>query len=233
MYFIIVRFAKKVYLRKGGSYLKGAIFDVDGTILDSMGIWCNITNKFFERHGIVISTEKMLSYQSMSLEESIPLIRLEYLPDISHEDMFDELCRMAADAYRNEIPAKKGVCEYIRRLHDDGVKTAVATSGFPELCTAALSRIGIIDCIDAFAYSSEVGCSKSQPDIYLLAAGRIGLLPEECTVFEDIVAGIDSAGKAGFKTVAVEDIANSHDKDVLIQHSDRYITGWSEMLSNI
>jgi HAD superfamily hydrolase (TIGR01509 family) len=150
-----------------------------------------------------------------------------------YEDMFKEFVQRANDAYKYTIEPKPHVCEYIRRLHENGVKIAVATSGFKELCETAFKRIGIADYIDEYAFSSEVGCNKSQPDIYLLAAKRLGLSPKDCTVYEDIITGIMSAGSAGFKTVAVEDATNAQDKTRLIQHSDRYITGWSELLSNI
>ncbi len=213
--------------------MQGAIFDIDGTILDSMTIWVDITNEFFRDHNINITKEQTLSYQSQSFEESLVSIHNEYLPDISVEDMFAEFQRRANEKYANEIPAKPYVIEYIKKLHSEGVKLAVATSGFPELVKKAFTRLGIYDYFSVFAYSSEVGCSKSSPDIYLLAAKRLGLKPEECTVFEDIATGIESSQSAGFKTVAIEDVTNLADKDRLIQHSDRYITGWDELLSNI
>ena len=213
--------------------MKGAIFDVDGTILDSMGIWVKITGDFFKNHGLTISYEQLLSYQSMSFEESLVGIQQNYLPDMSTQEMFDEFSRLTAYEYAQNIPPKDGVVEYIKELHKNGVKLAIATSGFPELAQAALKRIGVFDCISAFAYSAEVNCSKSNPDIYLLAAERLWLEPCDCTVYEDILTGITSASKAGFKTVAIADDTNAADKDRLIQHSDRYITGWNELLSNI
>ena len=213
--------------------MKGAIFDVDGTILDSMGLWLDITNAFFAEHGIEIPPAKTLEYQSMTLEESLPQIRQEYLPDMSVEDMFAEFMHRTDEAYRNTIPAKAGVCEYMHSLYNNGVKIAVATSGFKELCRAALKRIGVFDIVSEYAFSAEVGCDKSNPDIYLLAAHRLGLEPSECTVFEDIITGVISAKTAGFSVVAVEDISNARDKQRLIRHSDRYITGWDELLGNI
>lgn len=77
------------------------------------------------------------------------------------------------------------------------------------------------------------GYSKSSPDIYLLATKRLRLSPENCTVYEDIITGTTSTRGAGFRTVAIADKTNAHDKDRLIWYSDRYITGWSELLSNI
>lgn len=211
----------------------GAIFDIDGTILDSMTVWVDITNAFFLEHGVNITEEQNLKYQEMSFEESLVAIHRDYLPNMAVEDMFREFQHRAELAYANTLPAKPYVCEYIKELHNSGVKLAVATSGFEELVKPALKRLGILDCFDVFTYSKEVGCSKSSPDIYLLAAKRLGLKPKDCTVFEDIITGIISAKGAGFGAIAIADPTNAHEKTRLIQYSDRYITGWEELLSNI
>lgn len=224
---------KYINTEMGDEKMQGAIFDVDGTILDSMTVWVDITNEFFADHGINISKEQTLSYQSMSFEESLVGIQRDYLPDMSVEDMFAEFSRRAAEKYAKNLPAKPYVCEYIHKLYENGVKIAAATSGFPELVYSAFKRLKIYDCFSVYAFSSEVGCSKSSPDIYLLAAKRLRLEPSVCTVYEDIATGIESAKSAGFMTVAVEDPTNAHIRDRLIQHSDRYITGWDELLSNI
>ena len=213
--------------------MKGAIFDIDGTILDSMTIWTDITDEFFKSHGVAITPEENAAYQQLAFEESLLAIHRDYLSDIPVEEMLDEFSHIAAKAYKNTIQPKPYVCQYIKKLHDSGVKLAVATSGFDELVEAAFKRIGIFDYFSAFAYSAEVGCSKSSPDIYLLAAKRLDLKPQECTVYEDIITGIMSAKNAGFMTVSVADLTNAGDKDRLILCSVRYITGWDELLSNI
>ena len=90
----------------GDEKMKGAIFDVDGTILDSMSVWVDITNEFFSDHGIAISKEQTLCYQSMSFEESLVGIQKDYLPEMSVEEMFAEFSRRAAEKYAKDIPAK-------------------------------------------------------------------------------------------------------------------------------
>lgn len=211
--------------------LKGAIFDVDGTILDSMSLWYDITIDYFKEHGADLSNEEADKIQGMTLEESIPYIHDVYMPYLSAEQIMNGFKAKMEYAYRHTIMPKEGVCEYIRLLHDSGSKIAVATSGFEELCQAAFHRIGIFDYIDAYAYSSEVGCSKERPDIYILAAKRLCLRPADCEVYEDIITGIMSARSAGFTVTAVSDKTNMRDKDRLIRYSDRYITGWTELLS--
>lgn len=213
--------------------MKGAIFDVDGTLLDSMGVWFRATKTFFETHELHIPTAELTAYQSMTLEESLPLIQRKYLKGIPLQEMLGNLFEIVQTAYSDTIPEKRGACEYLRRLHEQGVKIAIATSGYAELCQVAFKRLGVYELIDAYAFSSEVGCNKSNPDIYLLAASRLGIEPQNCTVYEDLINGIESAGAVGFKTVAIADVSNASVKDRLIQRSDRYITGWDELLSNI
>ncbi len=209
--------------------MKGAIFDVDGTLLDSMGIWYNITARFFEKHGLTLTDEKAEEYKEMTLEESLPQIRKEFNLNVTDEQIMSEFKGMIADEYANRVQLKAGVHEYLKKLHDNGVKIAVATSGYEGLCKAAFTRLGIIDYIDAYAFSCEVGCNKGNPDVYLLAAKRIGVKPGECTVYEDIVLGAQSAKKAGFYVVTVYDDTNSYETDKLKACSDMYITDWKEL----
>ena len=210
--------------------MKGAIFDVDGTLLDSMTVWYNITDKFFRDRGLVMSDEDAAMYKEMTLEESLPLIRDTFAMDMNVDEVWAEFRRLAGIEYENYIDMKPGAKEYIAKLRADGVKIAVATSGYEQLCKAAFKRLGIIDYIDAYAFSSEVGVNKGNPDIYLLAAERLGIKPEECVVYEDIVLGISGAKKAGFKTCAIYDDTNAAQTDELKRLSDHYITGWKELL---
>ena len=210
--------------------MKGAIFDADGTLLDSMTVWFNITDRFFVNHNLVLSDEKAALYKEMTLEESLPQINEEFHLGLTDEQIFKEFRDMIAQEYEDNIPLKPSADKYLKYLHENGVKIAVATSGDEVLCKSAFKRLGIINYIDAFAFSSEVGCNKGQPDIYLLAAKRLGLKPKECTVYEDIVLGLGSAKRAGFSTCAIYDPTNASETEALKQLSDYYITGWDELL---
>ena len=137
---------------------------------------------------------------------------------------------MASLQYENTLPLKEGADEYLKKLHYSGVKIAIATSGYEELCKKAFTRLGVWQYIDACAFSSEVGVNKSNPDVYLLAAKRIGIPPKECMVFEDITTGIGGAKKGGFETCAIYDATNADETDALKQLSDHYITGWKDLL---
>ena len=211
--------------------MKGAIFDVDGTVLNSMGAWFDATDRFFKEMGIITMTPDEINvFKEMTLDESIPKIVNDNNLDMSVEEVFAWFLKCVGEEYEFTIPAKSGVCEYIKKLHDDGVKIAIATSGYKDMCEKAFKRLGIWQYIDASAFSSEVGVNKSNPDVYLLAAERIGIAPEDCTVFEDIVTGLGGAKKGGFKTVGVADESNESQQEEMKKIADRFIEDFTELL---
>lgn len=208
--------------------MRGAIFDVDGTLLDSMAVWCKLIDDFFSEHNADISDEEAQSYKDMTLGESIPIIIDKLGLSMTADELLTEFKQRMFKEYAENIPPKAGAMEYVRALHDSGVKIAVATSGYEGLCKAAFMRLGIWDCIDACAFSAEVGVNKSNPDVYLLAAERIGIPPKECVVFEDILRGIEGAKKGGFTTCAVYDDTNADETEALKKLADHYISCWSQ-----
>lgn len=210
--------------------MTGAIFDVDGTILDSMQVWYKVTSDFFKMRGLILTDEKAASYKEMTLDESLPQINNEFNLGMTTEEILEEFRKLIIHEYAFNIQLKPEVDKYLKKLHDSGVKIAVATSGYEGMCKSSFERLGILQYIDAYAFSSEVGVNKGNPDVYFLAAERIGVKPENCTVYEDIVLGIETANKAGFRTCAIYDDTNSYETQRLKQVSDRYITGWKELL---
>lgn len=210
--------------------MKGAIFDVDGTLLDSMGVWGYACQIFFEKYNIVLSDEKANELREMALERSVPMIIKEYGLNMTAEDAINEVKATVAKAYLTTVPLKSGAREYLQKLKDGGVKIAVATSSYKELCEGAFRRLEIADLIDEYAFVSEVSRGKDFPDVYILAAQKLGAEPKDCTVYEDIVPGIKSAKQGGFMTCAIHDFSNEADTDVLKQYADHYITGWEDLL---
>lgn len=210
--------------------MRGAIFDVDGTLLDSMSVWWDIIIDFYKEHGQTLSDENAFKFKEMTMKESIPIIIDELGLSCTFEELSKTFQETGMKQYANTIPLKDGAGEYLKMLHQKGVKIAIATSGYEELCKKAFTRLGVWQYIDACAFSSEVGVNKSNPDVYLLAAKRLGVKPEECTVYEDIITGIGGAKKGGFKTCAVYDETSADDVEALKRLSDHYITGWKDLL---
>lgn len=209
--------------------IKGVIFDVDGTLLDSMSVWRDITFRFFEKYNIPINDELNDRFQEMTLDESARFMVKELGFPMTEKQLSDELIEMVSNEYLNNLPLKPYAYEYIKKLYDSGVRLAVATSGFEKTCEGAFKRLGIYDMFTSFAYSHEVGVNKSNPDIYLLAAERMGVEPSACEVYEDIAPGIEGAKKAGMKTVAVYD-AFTPDFESVKNAADRYIMSYKELL---
>lgn len=153
--------------------MRGAIFDVDGTLLDSMQVWWDVVVDFFKEHGVELPYEEAKEYKEMTMKESIPTIKNRLNLDLSFEELSNTFMHMGLKQYETTVPLKKGADKYLKKLHNSGIKIAIATSGYEELCKTAFTRLGVWNYIDACAFSSEVGVNKSNPDVYLLAAKRI------------------------------------------------------------
>lgn len=208
----------------------GAIFDIDGTILDTMGVWKEITLKFLKNKGIVPTDKEMDNYRDLSMEETMRYTKEQFNLSESVEELKAGFEKLSREKYINEVPAKPYVKEYMEKLKSEGVKIGVATSGYPELWQHALKRLGMLHLIDGFALTSETGVNKSHPDVYLLAAERIGVEPSRCMVFEDILSGIIGAKKGGMMATAIYDDLNKAQTEEFKKLADRYIVSWKELL---
>lgn len=210
--------------------MKGAIFDLDGTLLDSMNVWNRATSEFYRKKGLVLTDEDFNFYKSSSLDESMPYLKRTYNLKESVDELTEEFNKTMFDEYALNIPMKPYAKEYLNQLKSEGVRLAIATSTRPYFSEAALKRHEIFDLFDAFAYSEEVGVNKTKPDVYLLAAKRMDVLPENCTVYEDILVGIKTANSAGMKSCAIFDSSNADDTEELKKNAHIYIESWKNLL---
>lgn len=173
---------------------KGAIFDLDGTLLDSMWIWEQIDIEFLGRRGLPVPDDYLKKITPMhfyqAAEYTIGRFGLSETPD----DLIAEWSDMALDAYRHRIGLKPYAKEYLLFLKDKGVKLSVATASSEEIYTPALKRNGIYDLFDAFTSSSEAARGQRLPGcIRACRRKKIGLTAVDCAVFEDIYAGVKGA----------------------------------------
>lgn len=202
---------------------KGAIFDLDGTLLDSMGVWERIDYEFLGKRGFEVPEDYVDTITAMSFEETaIYTIERFQLPE-TKEAIMQEWIQMAIDAYSNDVVTKPGVQEYLKYLKERGIQMCVATASGLELVVPALKHNRIYEYFDNITTLKEVSRGKGYPDIYELAAKKMGLLPEECVVFEDIPAGIKGAGSGGFATVGVYDKRSGKDQDTIKELANAYI----------
>lgn len=210
------------------SYIKGAIFDLDGTILDSLHIWREVDVKFFLKRNMELPPEYLHAVKTMDLIDAAIYTKRTYsLPD-EPEALVREWLEMVAEEYALRVEIKPHVREFLEKLWGEGVKLAVATSSSRDLFMPCLKRHGLDKFFSAYVETREAGRGKNFPDPYLLAAARLGLRPEECAVFEDILVGIRSAKQAGFFTVAVADPFSEADRAPLLAEADLFIDAFEE-----
>ena len=181
-------------------------FDLDGTLLDSNGVWLDIDIGFLGRRGISPVPEDYTWYVTHhSAPDSARYTRERFhLPETA-EEIQGAWLEMAREAYASSLPLKPGVRELLDRCRRQGLPMGVLTSCIPELCRAALERHGILDWFRGVVYAQETGVGKGDPALYRLAARQWGAEPEGCMLFEDSPGYCAAARTAGFFVVGVED----------------------------
>lgn len=212
------------------SNIKAAIFDLDGTLLDSMGVWDEVDRKFFNMHGLPMQDDYQQAVKNMHFPEAAQYTIEKYKIPKSPEAIIDEWMTLATDIYTNEVSLKPYAKEYLHTLAGKGVKLGIATSSRKELYTPVLMRSGVYPLFSTIVHTEEVSRGKGYPDLYLETARRLNVLPFECAVFEDIILGIKGAKNGGFITVGVYDKFSGCDEYALKREADYYLRSFSEML---
>lgn len=206
-----------------------AIFDLDGTLLDSNSVWEKIDLKVLEKRGIRCGSGFAASLAAMTYEEAAEEMHKLGVKE-STEELIREFNEMAVREYRYSIFLKDCAEEYLTYLKSRGVKIALATASPKALYEPALRNNHVYGYFDAFCTVDDAGKSKDHPDIYLHAASRLGAAPRDCAVFEDVLKGIISAKNAGMYAVGVYDKYSAEDIVTIRAAADKFIMNFSEMM---
>lgn len=210
--------------------VKAVIFDLDGTLVDSMWIWKQIDIEFLDKYGIELPNDLQACIEGMSFTETATYFKERFNLPITVEEIKSCWNKMAYEKYVNEVPLKEGVLEFLQYLERNKIKVGIATSNSVELVTAVIKKHKIDKYFEAVHTSCEVAKGKPAPDIYEFVAGRLGVEAKDCLVFEDVIQGI-MAGKSAKMTVcAVEDDYSKHQLEEKIKLADYYITNYNELL---
>lgn len=209
--------------------IKAVIFDLDGSLVDSMWIWRDIDIEYLGRFGIELPKELQTEIEGKSFSETAVYFRERFdIPD-SLEQMKEDWNRMAWDKYMNEVMLKPGADVFLHHCLDKGIKLGIATSNSRQLVEAVANARGFGKDFDCIMTACEVEKGKPSPDIYLAVADKLGVEPEECLVFEDITPGIMAGKNAGMRVCAVEDDYSMHQIEEKKALADYYIRDYYEI----
>ncbi len=209
---------------------KAAIFDFDGTLADSMYVWSKVDEDFLAQRNIPVTEEYTDKMRGMFFETAAAYTKNTYGLSESVEEIMQIWLDMAHYEYANNVRFKDGAAQYLKLLKNKGYLLGMATSNNPYLLLPCLENNGLDGIFDCICYTSEVGLNKSNPAIYLYTAEKLGVRPENCIVYEDIIEGLESAKSAGMYTVAVYDISNEKYLDRIRNTADKFVKSYNQLL---
>lgn len=209
------------------------IFDLDGTLTDSNGLWLEVDEEFLARRGLKTTRE----YQDMVGRAIFPTAA-EYTRNYYHledapEDIMAEWEALARHHYAHLAPMKPGALELLRRCRADGVPMALFTACRPALCRAVLARFGLEQFFSHIIFAEEIGLEKSDPRCFTRLCQLIGAEPKHCTLFDDSPNNCATARAAGMRAVGVYDDFYAHRQEELKESCHRYIRSFEDLLQNI
>lgn len=210
--------------------IEGAVFDLDGTLLDSSWVWEKVDEKFLGDRGFQVPDDYVDEISPLGAERAAVYTIERFGLNEDKDDIVREWIEMAKKEYATEVVCKPYAKEFLEELHKLNIKMAVATSSDRELFMKTLEREGILNYFQKIVTVDEVERGKGYPDIYEEAARRIKVNPHKCLVFEDILAGVTGASLGEFNVVAVFDEKSKHNWEKIKSISKYSINDYKELL---
>lgn len=210
------------------SGVEAAIFDLDGTLADSLGVWEQVDRVFFERRGMELPADYQRSVQEMGFSSAAAYTKRTYGLPQSEEEIIAEWNGLVREEYARRIELKPGVPRYLRELKARGVRIGLATASGKGLYEPLLARHGVLPLFSACVSTDEVGKDKSSPDVYLACARRLCAAPRACVVFEDLLPALRAAKGAGMRTAAVLDRQTRAERAALAAEADTAFCTFAE-----
>ena len=211
--------------------IKGAIFDLDGTLIDSMFIWDTLGEDYLKSMGIVPKENLAEIFKTFTLEQAAEYYRNHYGIRLSIQEIVAGINNMVAERYRTKVVLKTGIRDFLKRLQSAGVKMCVATITERPIVEDVLKNLSVREYFSEIFICPEVGCSKETPEIYRQALKHLGTKKAETVVFEDVLHALKTAKDDGFKVAAVYDEHEPMQGEVK-EISDYYITDFESFCFN-
>ncbi len=207
-----------------------AIFDFDGTIAESGGIWLDVDKDFLARRGLAYTPEFTIELSTLGFAEGAQFVVDRYHLDEDPADICREWNEIGERLYRDRVRLRPGAEAYLRRLRALGVPIALATTNAPGVIDATRAHIDVDGLFDVRVHGIEVARSKHFPDIYEEAARRLGVRVDRCVVFEDIVPGLRAAMSVGALGCGVRSNDPTQDPDALRALADAWVDDWTQVV---
>ncbi len=212
--------------------IKLFLFDLDGTILDSLEIWNDIDLLFFKNHNLIMGEDYHIAIAPLTLEETATYTKNTYKLDIDEEQIMKEWSDLAIKEYAGNVNLKKGVKEFLDYLKNKNVHLAIATSCNEEMFKPCLERYGIVSYFEHFYTSQNLKINKSNTNFFKEILNEYKIEPDQILFFEDSLASMKCAKSLGFNVVAVMDKKWEKQKEEIIASSDDQIEDFSQFILN-
>ncbi len=209
---------------------KAIIFDMDGSLVDSMWLWTKVDDIYMEKYHLTMPEHFHKEIEGMSFTETAEYF-LKTFPQLNCtvEEIKQEWQDLTMELYCTQVPLKPGAGEFLKRMKEKGILLGIATSNARELAEAVLDALHIRTYFDTVRTSCEVAKGKPAPDVYLKAAEDLHVIPEECLVFEDVPSGILAGKNAGMTVCAVDDDFSKPYEQEKRNLADYYIYDYEEV----
>jgi len=210
--------------------IRACIFDLDGTLVDSMWMWHSIDVEYLRRFGQECPDDLQKIIEGMSFTENAIYFKNRFNLSDSIDKIKSDWEDMSVSKYRDEVTLKPGTEKLLSYLKSAGIKLGIATSNGRKMVDAVLDSQNISDYFSSVVTACEVASGKPSPDIYLKVADNLKIRPENCLVFEDLPAGIIAGKAAGMSVCAIEDEFSKAMKYEKTKLADYFITDYTELV---
>lgn len=209
--------------------IRGAIFDMDGTLTESMHLWIEIGRRYLEGLGYKVSPEQNHEMTRMLLEPMALYMQDEFGLAKSQEQIVAEINKIVEPGYFEDVAVKPTVVESLEAMQERGIRMCVATATDRHLTEACLKRNGIDRFFSAIFTCGEEHCNKRTSQIYDKARAHLGTSPEETYIFEDTYVSILGAKQSGCRIVALEDRWSVKKRDLIKETADVYVARMGDL----
>lgn len=207
------------------------LFDLDGTLIDSNGVWQEVDYRFLSAHGLECTSEYLNTVGHSIFPTAAQFTKDYYHLDISPQAIMDEWLFLARNAYEHYIPLKPGVRAFLAQEAAKGETLALVSACVPELGHAVLDRHGLTPLFRHLVFAQELGLEKRDPRFFHQVLDLLGVIPAACTFYEDAPENCITGKKMGMTVVGVLDPFYANEAERMVQVCDRCITDFTELLN--